>query len=378
MKLPDFQQGSRPTRQERRGGVAIVIVMISIFVLSMLAGGFALSMKVETRLAQNGNNEAKLEWLGRSGVDYVCWILAQEVQAQQQLGGIHDSLDQVWAGGSGGPDSTNGSLVNVEKEVRLGDGSFTWEVIDLERKANINTASEAVLQQALNLMQVDAGQITPIVSSIEDWIDPDDTTHLQGAESDYYKTLDDPYPAKNGPIDDISELLLIKGVTPEIYWGAATTNHPGRVLAAQQNFFGFDQNQQAFTSGLVDLFTPFSSGKINVNTASADVLQLVPGIDAGTAQTIVSERDGEDDPSGLTGPFHNTQQLFSRVPQLNSGGQANFNRQFGQAINQYLTVASSTFEVHIDADVGGYKRRFIAIVRRDPPANIRILSFYWE
>ncbi len=48
--------------------IALVIVMIAILVLAILAGGFAYSMKVETTLAIHANNEAELEWLGRSGV----------------------------------------------------------------------------------------------------------------------------------------------------------------------------------------------------------------------------------------------------------------------------------------------------------------------
>src|ERR1035438_10780625 len=52
------------------GGIALIIVMISIMVLTILAAGFAYSMKVETKLARNANSEAELEWLGRSGVEY--------------------------------------------------------------------------------------------------------------------------------------------------------------------------------------------------------------------------------------------------------------------------------------------------------------------
>ena len=55
-------------RPVSEGGIAMVIVMISIFVLSILAGGFAYSMKVETRLARNANSETELEWLGRSAI----------------------------------------------------------------------------------------------------------------------------------------------------------------------------------------------------------------------------------------------------------------------------------------------------------------------
>ena len=60
-------------------GIALVIVMISIFVLAMLAGGFAYSMKVETKLASNGNSEEELQWLGRSGVEYARWVLANSM-----------------------------------------------------------------------------------------------------------------------------------------------------------------------------------------------------------------------------------------------------------------------------------------------------------
>ena len=57
-----------------------------------------------------------------------------------------------------------------------------------------------------------------IAAAIIDWIDQDDNTE-SGAETDYYATLDPPYAAKNGPFDTIEELLLVKGVTPEILYG---------------------------------------------------------------------------------------------------------------------------------------------------------------
>ena len=50
-------------------GIALIIVLISIVVLSVLATGFAYSMKVETRLARNANYDTELEWMGRSGVE---------------------------------------------------------------------------------------------------------------------------------------------------------------------------------------------------------------------------------------------------------------------------------------------------------------------
>ena len=67
--------------QRRTNGIAIIIVMISIFALAVLAGAFAYSMKVETKLAGNSINETQLQWAGRSGIDYARWVLSLELSA---------------------------------------------------------------------------------------------------------------------------------------------------------------------------------------------------------------------------------------------------------------------------------------------------------
>jgi len=79
---------------EAQSGIALIVVMISIFVLAILAGGFAFSMKIETKLARNANNETELEWLGRSGVEYARYISpnrqklpASVPSSQSSLGG---------------------------------------------------------------------------------------------------------------------------------------------------------------------------------------------------------------------------------------------------------------------------------------------------
>jgi type II secretory pathway component PulK len=352
-----------------RRGIALIIVLIAIFVLSILAGGFAYSMKVETKLARNRNSETELEWLGRSGVEYARWILAQQLQVPNEP---YDGLNQVWAGGPGGAGTTNSALLDVQREVHLGNGSFTWKIIDLDRKLNINVATEVVLQHALVVVGVDPSASTPIVNSILDWIDPDDLPHIEGTESPYYQTLTPPYFAKNGPMDDISELLLVRGVTPEIYWGATSTNHPQGLY--QQRFGHLGQSAQgpANPVGLVDLFTPISSGRLNLNTASAAVLQVIPGIDPMTAEAIVAAREGEDDGNGQTGPFRSTapQYLWSRVPGMNL--------EVARQVQQLCDVRSRTFEVQVDAEVGGYRRQFIAVVGRNNPRDVPVLSFYWK
>src|SRR3954462_10003532 len=97
--------GRRGTREEQ--GIALIIVMISVFVLTMLAGGFAWSMKVETKLARNANSESQLEWLGRSAIECARWELAQQLTIAQEP---YDALNQVWAGGMGGAGTSNSPL----------------------------------------------------------------------------------------------------------------------------------------------------------------------------------------------------------------------------------------------------------------------------
>ena len=145
-------------------------------------------------------------------------------------------------------------------------------------------------------MGVAPGDATPIVNAILDWTDPDDQTCPEGAETAYYQGRPPPDTAKNWPIDDLSELLLIQGMTPEMYWGARD-HPPGDLLQAGAQPFGVSAATcRRSQAALADLFTPLSDGKININTASAEVLQLIPGVDAMVAEAIVSGRQGTPDP----------------------------------------------------------------------------------
>ncbi len=366
----------RPPRRTECG-VALVIVLISIFVLTMLAGGFALSMKVETRLARNANAEAELEWLGRSAVECARWELSQQAQIREEP---YDGLDQVWAGGPGGMGTSNSPLADFRQEIQTPDGhsGASWTIVDLERKANINTAlldpnHQKMLEQALTeVAGVPVGDSTPIVNSILDWIDSRSTHERpQGAKDDFYKNYGKiPYTAKNGPMDDISELLLIKGITEELYYGIPATNYMGNAYTPGGRDYGPGRSAlPAFAVALTNIFTPLSSGKINVNTASAEVLQCIPGLTPEMAQAIVGARSGEPDPMGMTGPYRSIQDLH-RVPEIPIPVLG--------ALQQFCDVRSRTFEVHVNAQVGGYHRHFIGILGRGTnPKDIQILSFYW-
>jgi len=356
-----------PARQPARG-IALIMAAIAVFVLSALAAAFALSMKVETRLAQNAGSETQLLWLGRSGVELARYVLSEQLTIPNEP---YDSLNQIWAGGPGGPGETNSALSGLSLDnYPVGNGTVSIKIIDLERKVNINTANSQALQQALTLMGADASDTSVVSDSIQDWIDSDDAPRAAGAESDYYQGLPVPYYAKNAPIDNLSELLLVRGVTQEMYWGSNATNHTPSVFQHKLGFGHAPGESPDYPFGLVDLFTPISSGRININTADTNVLQMLPGVDAATAAAIVQHRAGPDGVEGTEDdvPYRNVGELAA----------TGMSPQFTSQLGNLCTVRSTTFEVHVTARIGNYSREYVAILYRNSGLDIQVLSFYWK
>ena len=155
----------------------------------MLAAGFAYSMKVETKLARNANSEAELEWLGRSGVEYARWVLANSLfRPHAALRFPRPALGHRL--GLARPHQQ--PRRRGPEPVHTRTWHFTWKITDLESKFNINSPEpvmQQVLPQALTLMGVAPSEQPPIVNCILDWIDLDDQTRVEGAETEYYQGL---------------------------------------------------------------------------------------------------------------------------------------------------------------------------------------------
>jgi general secretion pathway protein K len=347
-------------------GIAVIVALVAITVLAFLAAEFAIFMKVETRVASNANNDEQMLWMGRAGVEMARYVVAQENRLP------YDSLNQIWAGGPGDGAETNGPLMGLSMtDYPIGDtGTITVKIIDLERKVNVNSAPAVLLQQVLTSQGADAGDISAVSDSILDWIDADDATRPAGAESDYYQGQSPPYYAKNGPMDDISELLLVKGVTDAMYKGGEDTNNFGGVLQRHKLGFGHAPGEApSYAFGLKDVLTPFSSGKVNINTADANVLKLIPGMDQESADAIVKYRAGPDGQEGTADdtPFQNPGQLAA----------AGVNPQIVNQIGQFITTKSTTFEVHVTAKIGELSREYVAVIYRNGN-SVQTVGFYWK
>jgi len=351
-----------PSNRERSGGVALIMVMLVIFVLTAIAGGFAYNVKVETTLARNAQDDYEYEWLARSGVELAMWAVGQQFAIKEQP---YDSLNQFW---SGRKFETNDLFEGFSlTDNQLGRGTFSIEIVDLERKFNVNVANEQILEQAALLIGVDAGDAGVINDSILDWMDRDDRSRINGVEGDYYLGLEPPYRCKDGPIDDLTELMLVNGVSEDMFYGSPPELINPQGLSRMERFRLKREDLPVYTNGFVQFFNSMGIGKVNVNTAPPLVFQLF-GFDEIQAQEIITYRAGYDGQEGTEDdtPFQSPAGLARVV----GGG--------GPQMAKFFSVRSATFEVTVTTDIGGRKREKVARIFRRTDKDVRILFSYWK
>ncbi len=366
---PPAQSNRRPATR----GVALIIVLLVVFALTVTAATFAYQMRVETRLATTTSSEAELEWLGRSGVEFAKWILSEQQRQPGEQG--YNGLNQFWAGGPGttGPAENPFEGISLD-HIEVGEGRVAIRIIDEERKFNINQLQPQLLELGLSLVGTDAGDNSVIASSILDWIDRDDFPKAGGgAESDFYLKRDPPYLAKNGPIDDITELLKINGITPELFYGAHFQR--SGFLRGGAGFGASsapDGSEPAF--GLVDIFCAISTGQVNINTAPEPVLALALGGDRNTAREVIKLRAGMDGMEGTEDdePARSQGEIVRLLGPAGATG--------GAQPGTRLVTISSTFRVHVNAAFGNARRRYVATIRRggQTPRDFQTLIFRRE
>ncbi len=189
---------------------------------------------------------------------------------------------------------------------------------------------------------------TAIIHSIKDWLDSGDDdaiTGLQGAESDYYQGLDPPYPSKNGPLDHLGELALVKGITPDFFNG----NEHAPVIAKYISTYGItDLGGNQFTY----------RGKININTAELAVIAAILPPDAkDLAQAIYEYRQETDDLKYIHDLSSPT--WYKEAP---GAGSIDIN-------TQLITTASDIFSLEATATLNTMKTTVNAVVQREKDAS---------
>jgi len=240
-------QGSALSNQ--RGAALVIVLWIFIF-LFVVAFDFSASVREEGMATYRYAQEADGYYLAlagfQQGVYELLKLSAQTGQVVPQQG------DELFEGNW--------------KKGALGEGVYEVRFVDEAGKINLNRANDDTLRRVLMHLGVDERQRNIIVDSIMDWRDEDDLHRVNGAESDYYLALSPPYTARNGPFDTVEDLLWVRGMTAELFYGREDG------------------------VGLREVFTVDSPAGVNLRTISAPVCVALLGIPLEKCRAFIEQR----------------------------------------------------------------------------------------
>lgn len=275
---------------ENKRGSALIVALWVILLLSILVGGMAFEMKVEANVAGYYRKRVKAQYLAQAGVEWTKAMLAKKVSDVLENGElvIEKGQDEQLIQGAYRVQKM-GQRFEMTRE--LGAGKFTL-TIDPEAANgfNINTLAQqavsdpdarCILEEIMDQADIPADMADELIDCLIDWVDANDAHQLNGAESDdpYYKKRG--YEVKNGPLDSVEELLLIKGWTESVLYGGPSPDPKG------ERFKGVARN-----------FTVWGDGKLSVNDASEMLLLAICDIDELVVQDILRARLGVDGRTG--------------------------------------------------------------------------------
>lgn len=213
-------------RPSQRRGFLLVIVLIVVMVLALGAYAFSELMLSHREATQLSGRQTQCRAIIDSGVEAARIFIAQDKLSQIEAGGAYDN-----------PDQFRGVLV-VDDADELARGRFSIIASGVDdqgalggirfglenESTRLNLNSLLMIEKQVpgggrKLLMALPGCTEEIADAILDWIDADDQPREYGAEVDYYSGLTPSYAPKNGPLDTVEELLLVRGVTPQLLFG---------------------------------------------------------------------------------------------------------------------------------------------------------------
>jgi len=227
-------------------GAVLITVLLIISILVAVALELNRSSRADVYDAANIGDGIKLTYVAKSGFYGAAALLINSK-------GEYDTLRDSWA---------KAEILSAQSKEYFPTGYFIVKVEDEKGKIPLNKLVDgnivnpdirALLLRLLSLPEFDLDEkkAGDIVDAIIDWVDDNDDVTGSGAEGAYYAAQTFPHTAKNAPLDCIKELLMIRGITSEIY--AGTKEKPG----------------------LAQYVTIYGMGAININTAPKMVLRAL-------------------------------------------------------------------------------------------------------
>jgi general secretion pathway protein K len=317
-------------RIDHRGeeGIALLVVLLTITLLTIVVVEFTESAQVETHFALSERNGLQAYYLARSGVNVAEALLVQDRKLNK-----YDGEDDIWA--------------RPLPPLPVGDGTVALRVRDESRLLNINhmvsggfvpPERRRPFERLFEVLGIDQR----VLAAIADWLDErdDPMTDPPGAEQPYYLGMTPPVVVRNGPMLTMRELLQIRGMTPTLF---TRLEEFVAVLPVRQG-------------------DPF---RVNVNTAPAEVLYaLSDGLiaDPSVVDRLMAARREH--------PFTDKKELDDVSgwrEALSKGGSADM-----------IDTKSSYFRIDAVGEVDAVGRGITTLVRRDDALNrARITRLTW-
>ena len=177
-----------------QSGIALVLALWLTVLLTVLASGFAFSMRSEALAARNGLSLAQARAIADGAVERTAYEL------------MRPQVANAWK-----PDGQARRYVD-------GDASVVVTAVDEAAKIDVNTAPDVFLKNLLVVIGgLDDAAAGALVDAIVDWRDPDDLRRPNGAELPEYRAANLKYGPANASFETVGEVARVLGMTPEIF-----------------------------------------------------------------------------------------------------------------------------------------------------------------
>ena len=201
-------------KQHHRQGSILIVVLWILLLISMLAGRYLSHNRGKAAAAAYGWQSLVREQAFQSVLELYA-TGGQPLPEQENAGEIQPPADKE----NSEPAGATGLLPWHELTI----GGLVRESPE-KKRINLNSAADDVIRKQIRqgLGEDRLEEADQVTDALLDWRDPDDLVRSDGAEVDFYRQEGVSYKPADGPFKSLTEMLLVRGVSPELFWGDAS------------------------------------------------------------------------------------------------------------------------------------------------------------
>jgi DNA uptake protein ComE-like DNA-binding protein len=209
-----------------RRAVVLVIVLVVVVVLSLAAYTFTDLMQAHRKAAILSGKQIQARLLVDSGIDAVKLYLMSDEATREEMGGHYDNPLYFQAAkvipAVDAIDRGSFTVLAPLFDEATSQTGVRFGLEDESSRLNLNlllVADKAQEGAARTLLMALPNMTEDVADAILDWIDEDEEAREYGCEAEYYSGLLPPYAPRNAAPETVEELLLVRGVTPDLLFG---------------------------------------------------------------------------------------------------------------------------------------------------------------